>query len=153
MMCIIAKITGNVKYGHNDEGFIESLQIELPQLNGKTAEQVEIEFLLMDVEELASQLVISIWIIRNVAHKYGAFATFFPKIDPGHAGNRLHFHLAFYKNGKNVMVNPNNELANEALKLIGGLCKFALSFTAFGNTVSASYLRLLLGQEAPTKVF
>lgn len=152
-MSIIAKITGSVKYGHNEVGFIEGLQSELPQLNGKTAEQVEIEFLLTGVEDLASQLVISTWIIRNVAHKYGAFATFFPKIDPGHAGNGLHFHLALYKNGKNAMIDSNNELSNEALKLIGGLCKFAPSLTAFGNTVSASYLRLVPGQEAPTKVF
>ncbi|MGQ9818418.1 MAG: glutamine synthetase beta-grasp domain-containing protein [Candidatus Kapaibacteriales bacterium] len=153
MMSTIANINGNVKYGHNEVGFIESLQSELPQLNGKAAEQVEIEFLLTDVEELASQLVISTWIIRNIANKYGALATFFPKIDPGHAGNGLHFHLALYKNGKNTMLNPNNELSNDALKLIGGLCKFAPSLTAFGNTVYASYLRLVPGQEAPTKVF
>lgn len=153
MMSTIARITGKVKYAHNEVGFIESIQSELPQLNGKTAEQVEIEFLLSDIEDLAYFLTISAWIIRNIAYKYRVLATFSPKIDPSSAGNGLHFHLALQKDGKNSMVDHNGELSKQALMLIGGLCKFAPSLTAFGNTVPASYLRLVPGQEAPTKIF
>ena len=36
--------------------------------------------------------------------------------------------------------------------MIGGLCHYAPSLTAFGNMVSASYLRLVPNQEAPTRV-
>ncbi len=152
MLTILAQITGNIKYAHNEVGFIESLQSELEELNGKTAEQVEIEFNLSEIDDLANHIVLSSWVIRNVAYQNNCLATFFPKIDPGHAGNGLHFHLALSKNGQNKMVDSKKELSNYALKLIGGLCHFAPSLTAFGNTVAASYLRLVPGQEAPTRI-
>jgi glutamine synthetase len=152
MLTLLAQITGSIKYGHNEVGSIESLQSELEELNGKTAEQVEIEFNLSGIEDLANNIVLSSWVIRNVAYQNNCLATFFPKIDPGHAGNGLHFHLALSKNGRNKMVDSKNELSDYALKLIGGLCHFAPSLTAFGNTVSASYLRLVPGQEAPTRI-
>jgi len=149
---LIAQITGSVKYCHNEVGYIENLQSEIPELNGKTAEQLEVEFFLTDIEDLANYIALSTWIIRNVAYQNNCFASFFPKIDPGHAGNGLHFHLALTKDNKNIMVDNSGELSTEALMLIGGLCHYAPSLTAFGNTVTASYLRLVPGQEAPTKV-
>ncbi len=152
MLSLVAQITGNIKYAHNEVGFIASLDSEIECLRGKSAEQVEIEFNLADVEDTANDLMLSAWIIRNVARKYNAFATFFPKIDPGHAGNGLHFHLALQRNGENIMTTSDGNLSEYALQLIGALCQFAPSLTAFGNTVSASYLRLVPGQEAPTRV-
>lgn len=152
MASIIAKITNSIKYNHNEVGYIENLQSEIPELNGKSAEQVEIEFNLSDVEQLAYDLVLAAWVIRNVAYQNNCIATFFPKIDPGHAGNGLHFHLALTRNGKNIILDENGNLSQEALMAIGGLCHYAPSLTAFGNTVAASYLRLVPGQEAPTKV-
>ncbi len=152
MGSVIAKITNSIKYCHHEVGYIEKIQSEIPELNGKTAEQVEIEFQLSDVEDLAYYLTLSAWIIRNVAYQNNCIATFFPKIDPGHAGNGLHFHIALTKNGKNIVLEENGNLSKEALMAIGGLCHYAPSLTAFGNTVAASYLRLVPGQEAPTKV-
>jgi len=35
---------------------------------------------------------------------------------------------------------------------VGGVCRYADSLTAFGNTVSSAYLRLVPNQEAPTRV-
>ncbi|MCX7880669.1 MAG: glutamine synthetase family protein [Ignavibacteria bacterium] len=148
----IARITSSVKYSHNEVGYIESFNSELPELNGKTGEQVEIEFNLADIEDMASYIVLSSWVIRNVAYKNNMIATFFPKVDIGHAGNGLHFHLALLKDGKNVLIDSEGNLSDDALKLIGGLCHYAPSLTAFGNTVAASYFRLVPGQEAPTKV-
>ncbi|MGB9912572.1 MAG: glutamine synthetase beta-grasp domain-containing protein [Candidatus Kapaibacteriota bacterium] len=152
MSTIIAKITNSVKYSHNEVGYVENLQSEIPELNGKSAEQVEIEFQLTDIDDLANYLVLSAWVIRNVAYQNNCIATFFPKIDPGHAGNGLHFHLALTKNGVNIILDNKGNLSHEALMAIGGLCHYAPSLTAFGNTVAASYLRLVPGQEAPTKV-
>ena len=50
------------------------------------------------------------------------------------------------------MTNSDGTLSTEARKLIGGLCTYADSLTAFGNTVSSAYLRLVPNQEAPTRV-
>lgn len=149
---LISQITGSVKYAHNEVGFLEKVESDFPELNGKFAEQVEIEFLPSDIEEAGDNVVIGSWIIRNVAYKHGMVATFFPKLEMGHAGNGFHIHMALMKNGKNVMSKKGGELSDDALKLIGGLCRYAPSLTAFGNMVSASYLRLVPGQEAPTKV-
>lgn len=152
MLKYMTQITGNVKYAHNEVGSLDYVKSDFPELNGKSAEQVEIEFLPTNVEDSADNLVIGSWIIRNVAYKHGFVATFFPKLEQGHAGNGLHIHMALLKNGKNIMTDESGELSEESLKLIGGLCHYAPSLTAFGNMVSASYLRLVPNQEAPTKV-
>lgn len=148
----LAQITGNIKYAHNEVGSINRIESDYAELNGKSAEQVEIEFLLSKLEDTADIMVLGSWIIRNIAYKHGFIATFFPKIDIDHAGNGLHFHMALMKNGKNIMTQPDGELATEARQLIGGLCNYAPSLTAFGNMVSSSYLRLVPNHEAPTKV-
>lgn len=152
MLRHVTQITGNVKYAHSEVGTIRSLVTEYEELKNKSAEQVEIELLESPVDEAADMVVLSSWIIRNVAYKHGYIATFFPKLDFEHAGNGLHFHNSLTRNGINIMTNENGELSNEAKQLIGGLCHYAPSLTAFGNMVSSSYLRLVPHHEAPTKV-
>ncbi len=152
MLRYLTQITGAVKYAHNEVGSLQKVESDYAELNGKMAEQVEIEFNLTDIEETADNLVLASWIIRNVAYNRNFIATFFPKIEPGHAGTGMHIHMALAKNGKNVMTDAEGELTIDAKKLIGGLCRYAPSLTAFGNMVSASYLRLVPNQEAPTKV-
>lgn len=152
MMKYMSQITENIKYAHNEVGYIQNVESDFAELKGKTAEQVELEFLPSPVDETADILVLACWIIRNVAYKHNMVATFFPKIDIEHAGNGLHFHTMIKKDGKNVMVNKDGSLSQESKKLIGGMCQYAASLTAFGNMCSASYLRLVPHQEAPTKV-
>lgn len=148
----VATTMGNVKYAHFEVGTIENLISDFKQFSGKNAEQVEIEFQLAPIEEAADMSVVAMWIIRNVANRHNALATFYPKLEIGHAGNGLHFHLALKKDSKNIMLDENCKLSKEALTLIGGLVKYAPSLTAFGNLVAGSYLRLVPHQEAPTKV-
>ena len=152
MVKYITHISGHVKYGHHEVGCLDNIESDYDEINGKRAEQVEIEFSLSKIDEAADNTVLAKWIIRNVAYKYGYVATFAPKMEIGHAGNGMHFHLALFKNGKSIMNDKSGKLSNEALKLIGGLCRYAPSLTSFGNMVSASYLRLVPNQEAPTKV-
>lgn len=153
MVRCIAQVTGAVKYIHSEVGVIESIQSPSKEINGKRAEQHEVEFLSRPVQEMADALVISRWIIRNVAYRHGCLATFTPKLEEGVAGNGFHFHLELKKNGKNIMLDANRRLSNFAIRLIGGLCEYADSLTAFGNTVSSSYFRLVPDQEAPTKIY
>ncbi len=152
MLRLITQIAGNVKYAHSEVGFLSRVESELEEIDGKMAEQVEVEFLPTPIEETGDSLVLAKWIIRNVAYKHDCVATFAPKIEVGHAGNGMHVHLALMKDGKNAMVDSNNQLNENSKKVIGGLCKYASSLNAFGNTVAGSYLRLVPHQEAPTKV-
>jgi glutamine synthetase len=148
----ITQITGAVKYAHSEVGYIESVRSDLSEIENKQGEQLEIEFLPTPVEETADNLVIARWLIRNTAHKHGCVATFTPKLEEGIAGNGLHIHMEARRKGKNCMTESTGKLSREAHAIIGGLCTYADSLTAFGNTISSAYLRLVPNQEAPTRV-
>ncbi len=148
----ITQITGAVKYAHSEVGFIESVRSDLDEIRDRRGEQLEIEFLPRPVVEMADHVVLARWLIRNIAYQHGCVATFTPKIEEGVAGNGFHFHMDLLRDGKNVMTEEDGRLAEPARRLIGGLCEYADSLTAFGNTVSSAYLRLIPNQEAPTRV-
>lgn len=148
----IALITGAVKYGHSEVGFIESVRSNDEEIAGRQGEQLEVEFLPAPVEEAADHLVLARWLIRTIAYRHGSVATFTPKLEEGVAGNGMHVHMELHKDGRNIMTAQNGGLGNEARQLIGGLCTYADSLTAFGNTVSSAYLRLVPNQEAPTRI-
>jgi len=152
MVRYINRITGAVKYSHSEVGFIDNIESELDEINGMQAEQLEVEFIPMYVEEMGDALVLARWIIRNVAYKHGCIATFVPKLEEGVAGNGFHFHIELVKDGRNMMLDSNGKLSGAAFRLIGGLCEYADSLTAFGNSVASSYLRLVPDQEAPTRI-
>lgn len=142
-MRAIAQTGGQIKYGHSEVGnfTIGDLQYE----------QNEIEFLPVNIEEAADQLVIAKWIMRSLAYQYGVDLTFAPKITTGKAGSGLHIHTRLVKDGKNMYIE-NGKLTDNALKAIAGILDTASSLTAFGNTNPTSYFRLVPHQEAPTNI-
>jgi len=148
----VTQITGAVKYAHSEVGSIGIVRSNLEEICDKQAEQYEIEFLPTPVEEMADNLVLARWLVRNIAYRRGCVATFAPKLEEGVAGNGLHVHLELMRKKKNVMTDRKGSLTTHARRLIGGLCKYADSLTAFGNTVSSAYLRLVSNQEAPTRI-
>jgi len=142
-MKIISEIGGQIKYGHAEVGNII--------YDGQEMVQHEIEFLPCPVDEMADQMVLAKWVMREVAYKYNLTVTFAPKIIVGHAGSGLHFHLRLVKDGINMMVDEKG-LNDTAKKAIAGILMLAPSLTAFGNTVPTSFLRLVPHQEAPTSI-
>jgi len=137
-MSYIAQTGGQIKYGHSEVGNF--------MLDGKVYEQNEIEFLPVNAENAADQLMIAKWVIRNLAYQYGYDITFAPKITVGKAGSGLHIHMRMMKDGQNQM------LKDGVRKAIAGMMQLAPSITAFGNTNPTSYFRLVPHQEAPTNV-
>ena len=91
-MAYIAQAGGQIKYGHSEVGNFT--------LNGMIYEQNEIEFLPVNAEDAADQLMIAKWIIRNLAYKHGYNITFAPKITTGKAGSGLHIHMRIMKDGQ-----------------------------------------------------
>lgn len=142
-MRAIAQTGGQIKYGHSEVGnfTIDDLQYE----------QNEIEFLPVNIEEAADQLVIAKWIMRTLAYEYGVDLTFAPKITTGKAGSGLHIHTRLVKDGKNQYV-ADGKLTDIAKKAIAGILEAAPSLTAFGNINPTSYFRLVPHQEAPTNI-
>jgi glutamine synthetase len=152
MLRHIEQITGAVKYGHGEVGWIGRVESDSLEIAGKIAEQFEIEFLPLPIEQCADALVIARWIIRNVAYRHRCVATFTPKLEEGAAGNGMHVHMELVQRGRNAMTSVDGSLSDEALRLIGGLCTYADVLVAFGNTTACSYLRLVPNQEAPTRI-
>lgn len=142
-MAYIAQAGGQIKYGHSEVG-----NFTIDEL---VYEQNEIEFLPVNAEDAADQLMIAKWIIRNLANQYGYDVTFAPKITAGKAGSGLHVHMKIVKDGQNQMLE-NGVLSSTARKSIAGMMELAPSITAFGNTNPTSYFRLVPHQEAPTNI-
>jgi glutamine synthetase len=152
LLRVVASVTGRVKYCHAEVGYIDRIQSEDPELADRRLEQYELEMDLMPVEDLGCWLTVSRWLARTVADRRGASATFAPKLDEGMAGSGMHLHLALERDGVNAMDGVDGELSDDALRLVGGILGRAVPLTAFGNTVASSYLRLVPGQEAPTRI-
>lgn len=142
-MLLIAQAGGKIKYGHSEVGNFKT-QVE-------EYEQHEIEFLPVDIEDAADQLVIAKWVLRMLGLKYSVNISFAPKITVGKAGSGLHIHMLLEKDGENLMIE-NDGLSILAKKMIAGLLHAAGALTAFGNTIPTSYLRLVPHQEAPTNI-
>ena len=153
-MRLIAQAGGKIKYGHSEVGNF--------CLDGKNYEQNEIEFLPVDIEDAADQLVVAKWIMRELAYKRGLKITFAPKITAGQAGSGLHVHMKFTRDGRSVMVKDINvpadagdgkaNLTEDCRRAIAGLMMAGTSLPAFGNPNPLSYLRLVPNQEAPTSL-
>lgn len=143
-MSYIARTGGRIKYGHSEVGNFT--------LAGLNYEQNEIEFLPVDAEEAADQLVLAKWVIRNLAERMGHDVTFAPKITTGKAGSGLHIHMRITRDGHNMVLDADRRLSDTARRAIAGIMTLAPALTAFGNTNPTSYFRLVPHQEAPTNV-
>jgi glutamine synthetase len=152
MLHTITRITGNVKYAHSEVGCIPKLDSQIDDLRGKYVEQLEIELSPTPLDVTGDNLVLTRWLTRNIAYRHGCIATFAPKLEEGVAGNGMHIHMELRENGRNVMTDADGNLSSRAKRVIGGLYQYADTLSAFGNTVAASYLRLVPNQEAPTRI-
>ncbi|MBO6170457.1 MAG: glutamine synthetase [Bacteroidales bacterium] len=139
----ITQAGGMVKYAHSEVGNFRQ--------DGKIYEQNEIEFLPVDIEDAADQLVLAKWIMRRLAYKYGVTITFAPKITAGKAGSGMHVHCKFTRDGKSVMVE-NGDITDIVRKAIAGYMDAGTSLTAFGNPHPLAFMRLVPNQEAPTSL-
>ncbi len=144
-MSYIAATGGQIKYGHSEVGNFT--------LAGAIYEQNEIEFLPVDAEDAADQIMLAKWVIRNLAYREGLDVTFAPKITTGKAGSGLHIHMRMVDaDGNNHMLDSERRISDDARRAIAGLVTLAPAITAFGNTNPTSYFRLVPHQEAPTNV-
>jgi glutamine synthetase len=149
---VVSEVTGCVKYCHGEVGYVDRVDSEDPEIDGRRAEQYELEMSLVPVQDLGTWLTVTRWLIRVIADRHEASVTFAPKLELASAGSGMHLHLALERGGRNTMKNAGGGLSDDALRMIGGLLGEASALTALGNTVASSYLRLVPGHEAPTQI-
>jgi glutamine synthetase len=148
-LALLADIGVPVKYGHSEVGYIEARETE-----GVIWEQHEIEMSLAPLPEAAEGILLTQWVLRNLAHRKGMRCSTDPMMLEGHAGNGLHFHFAPMKDGSHLEIRgADGSLSESARWLIGGLVQMGGALMAFGNRVPESFGRLSQAKEAPNSIF
>ncbi len=147
-MVILADIGVPVKYGHSEVGYVPNTQKD-----DTIWEQHEVELLLDSLPEAAEAVVLTQWVLRNLAHSKGMRCSFDPVIRRGHAGSGQHYHIAAVRDAGHLFAGANvGDLSPEARWLIGGLVQMGGALMAFGNREKGSFTRLLQGKEAPNAI-
>ena len=116
--------------------------------------QHEIDLRYADALTMADNVMTYRIVVKEVASKYGLYATFMPKPIFGVNGNGMHTHQSLFKDNRNVFFDPNDKyrLSKVAKSYIAGLLKHAREITAVTNQWVNSYKRLVPGHEAPVYV-
>ena len=113
--------------------------------------QHEIDLTYEDALTMADSIILTKYIIKRVARKYGVYASFMPKPIEGINGNGMHLHLSLWKEEKNLFFDgEKKKLSNIAKSYIAGLIKYGKEIQAGLNQWINSYKRLYPGYEAPT---
>jgi glutamine synthetase len=147
-LLLLAEIGVPIKSGHSEVGYIQAVED-----GGLTWEQHEIELNLQSLPAAADSVVLTQWVLRNLAAREGLRCSFEPVVLQGHAGTGLHFHLSPVIGGKpRNHTGETGELVEQAKWLIGGLVLFSGALMAFGNRARTSFLRLTQAKEAPDNV-
>jgi glutamine synthetase len=145
---VLAEIGVPVKYGHSEVGHIQPDEVD-----ARVWEQHEIELALQPLPAAADSIVLTQWVLRNLAKRHGMRCTFEPILRKGHAGSGMHFHFSPVVDGLHVrQARPDGQLTDEAKWLIAGLVRLAGASMAFGNRSLNSFLRLTQAKEAPNDV-
>jgi len=116
--------------------------------------QHEIDLRYAEALEMADNVMTYRIVVKEIATKYGCYATFMPKPIFGQNGSGMHTHQSLFKGNQNAFYDANDKyyLSDMAKKYIAGLLKHAPEITAFANQWVNSYKRLVPGYEAPVYI-
>ena len=117
--------------------------------------QVEVEPMHMPALKAADGIVLTKYLVRNLAFRTERSATFMPKPIHEEPGSGMHLHQYLVRNGVSLFgdESANYKLSDTARNYIGGILEHAPSLCAFTNPSTNSYRRLTPGFEAPVLVF
>jgi glutamine synthetase len=118
-----------------------------------TAGQAEIDMRYAPLVDMADNLMLYEYVVKNVARRAGKTATFMPKPIFNDNGSGMHVHQSLWKDGKPLFAGREYAgFSQLGLYYIGGLLKHSRSLAAFTNPTTNSYKRLVPGFEAPVRL-
>jgi glutamine synthetase len=93
-------------------------------------------------------------VVKEIAMKYGVYATFMPKPLFGENGSGMHVHQSLFSGGRNAFYDADDEfhLSSTAKSFIAGQLKHAREISALFAQWVNSYKRLVPGYEAPVYI-
>ncbi|NIS62708.1 MAG: glutamine synthetase, partial [Proteobacteria bacterium] len=131
---------------------LESMGIKVEYSHHEVApSQHEIDLRFEDALTMADHVMTYRIVVKEIANKYGVYATFMPKPIFGVNGSGMHTHQSLFKGEKNAFFDPNDQyhLSQVAKGYISGILRHAQEITAVTNQWVNSYKRLVPGYEAP----
>jgi glutamine synthetase len=116
--------------------------------------QGEIDMRFQPLLQMADQLMLYKYVVRNTAARHGKVATFMPKPIFEENGSGMHVHQSLWKDDGTLMsdVNAYAGLSDLARHYVGGLLAHAGALMAFCAPTTNSYRRLVPGYEAPVNL-
>ena len=119
--------------------------------------QQEIDLRFADALTMADNVMTYKQVVKEIAMKYGVYASFMPKPLPDAPGSGMHVHQSLFdEKGNNAFFDKNDpdgfSLSKTAKHYIAGLLKYAPEYCLVTNPSVNSYKRLVPGGEAPVHV-
>ncbi|RKY40839.1 MAG: glutamine synthetase [Candidatus Omnitrophota bacterium] len=116
--------------------------------------QHEIDMKYDDALRMADNVVTYRVTVKEIAQKYGVYATFMPKPIFEANGSGMHTHQSLFIKDKNAFFDPQDKyhLSSVAKKFIAGQLKHAKEICAIFAQWVNSYKRLIPGFEAPVYI-
>ncbi len=113
--------------------------------------QMEIDLKYAPLVQMADQIMLYKYILKNTAVAHNKTVTFMPKPMFGDNGNGMHCHQSLWKDDLNLFYDPDGyaSLSEMAHHYIGGILKHTPALLAFCAPTTNSYKRLVPGYEAP----
>ncbi|MFC1892423.1 glutamine synthetase family protein [Chloroflexota bacterium] len=113
--------------------------------------QHEIDMRYTDALTMADNVMTYRLVVKEIALKYGVYATFMPKPIFGINGSGMHVHQSLFRGDRNAFFDENDKyhLSKIAKAYIAGLLKHAPEITSITSQWVNSYKRLVSGYEAP----
>ena len=129
------------------------IAIEAQHHEVATGGQAEIDMRFGRLVQMADNMLMYKYVIKNVARRHGRTATFMPKPLFNDNGTGMHTHLSLWRGGENLFAGDGYAgLSEMAMYAIGGILAHAPALLALTNPTTNSYKRLVPGYEAPVNL-
>lgn len=131
------------------------IEVKYHHHEGGRFSQVEVEPVFMPAFKAGDGVILTKYLVRNLAFRQGKSATFMPKPIYNEPGSGMHIHLYLCRDRVSLFGDGESSsgLSQLALYFIGGIIEHLRSLCALTNASTNSYRRLVPGYEAPTEAF
>ncbi len=134
---------------------LEQMGVQIEYSHHEVApSQHEVDMCYKDALQMADSVITYRVAVKEIANKFGVYATFMPKPIFGQNGSGMHTHQSLFKGDRNTFFDAKSKdnLSEIARHYIAGLLRHAKEISLiFAQTVN-SYKRLVPGYEAPVYI-